>query len=73
MNERFEATESERQLIEIIREQEEGSVGFRLLIERVDGAWEIVMSISPHDERNKSRGVGNSFDQGWANMSPLWA
>ena len=68
----FEATDAGRQLIEIIREQK-GDHEFRLLIERVDGAWEIVMSIPPHDERHKARGVGSTLDAAWNGMNPLWA
>jgi len=68
----LEMTEAERQLIETIREQIDDRE-FRILIERVAGAWEIVMSVPPHNERNKARGVGGTFDAAWDGMNPLWA
>ena len=73
MKQPFELTESERQLIEIIRQQENDKTDFRLVIECVDRAWEIAMSISPHDESHGARGVGKTFNQAWDDMGPLGA
>lgn len=61
----------EQQMIEVIREN--ASNEFRLLIEREGGAWEITMSVAPHDDRHKARGTGGTFDEAWNNMAPLWA
>jgi hypothetical protein len=73
----MDITDQERQVIEILREQQSGpDNNFRLTIEHVDGAWEIAMSITFHeapDRAKRVRGVGASFDQAWDNMDPLWA
>ena len=41
--------------------------------QRQDGAWDVTLSIAPHDELNTSRGTGATFNDAWGNMAPLWA
>lgn len=66
-----ELSEAEGQMILSIREQT-GSDDYRLNVERRDGAWDITMSIAPHDKDRTSRGTGRTFDEAWGNMAPLW-
>ena len=67
MSERtFEAlTGEEWEMIEIIRENKDED-GFRLLIERRDGAWKIELK-SPRVP-NPERGAGTDFDQAWGSI-----
>jgi len=73
-NVKMEATEQERQMLEVIRDHGvDASSDFRLLIQRQDGAWDVTLSVAPHDELNTSRGTGATFNAAWDNMAPLWA
>ena len=38
--------------------------------QKQDGAWDVSLSIAPHDELNTSRGTGSN--DAWDNMAPLW-
>ena len=71
-NVKMEATEQEQQMVEVVRAHKAGA-DFRLLVERQDGAWDVTLSIEPHDELNTSRGTGLTFNDAWGNMAPLWA
>jgi hypothetical protein len=71
-NVKMEATEQEQQMVEVVREHKVDA-DFRLLVERQDGAWDVTLSIEPHDELNTSRGTGATFNDAWGNMAPLWA
>jgi hypothetical protein len=70
---KMEGSEQERQLLEALRDHE-GDVtsDFRLSVQKQDGAWDVTMSVAPHDELNTSRGTGPTFDDAWDNMAPLW-
>ena len=71
---KMEGTEQERQLLEVVREHEgDATSDFRLLVQRQDGAWDVTLSIAPHDELDTSRGTGATFNDAWDNISPLWA
>jgi hypothetical protein len=59
-------TDEEWELIETIRENRERD-GFRLLIERKHGIWE--MELKSTRVPNPERGAGNDFNQAWSNMS----
>jgi hypothetical protein len=73
-NIKMEATEQEWQMVEAVREREADTTSdFRLLVQRQDGAWDVTLSIAPHDELNTSRGTGTTFNDAWGNMAPLWA
>jgi hypothetical protein len=71
-NVKMETTEQEQQMVEVVRERK-AHADFRLLVERQDGAWDVTLSIEPHDELNTSRGTGATFNDAWGNMAPLWA
>ena len=71
-NVKMEATEQEQQMVEVVRAHK-ADADFRLLVERQDGAWDVTLSIEPHDELNTSRGTGLTFNDAWGNMAPLWA
>ena len=71
-NVKMETTEQEQQMVEVVREHK-AHADFRLLVERQDGAWDVTLSIEPHDELNTSRGTGATFNDAWGNMAPLWA
>lgn len=66
----LELTDAERQLIEILRQWHPRET-YRLVLETVNGAWEIEMS-EPRAKRG-ARGVGTTFDQAWDGMAPRWA
>jgi hypothetical protein len=70
---KMEGSEQERQLLEALRDHE-GDVtsDFRLSVQKQDGAWDVTMSVAPHDELNTSRGTGLTFSDAWDNMAPLW-
>ena len=73
-NVKMEATEQERQMVEVVRDHKvDATSDFRLLVQRQDGAWDVTLSIAPHDELNTSRGTGATFNDAWDNMTPLWA
>jgi hypothetical protein len=71
MDENFQVTDAERQLIESLRQLRPGDDNLRLVIELADGGWEIDMS-EPGTKRG-ARGVGITFDQAWDGMDPYWA
>jgi hypothetical protein len=58
-------TDQEWEMIEIIRENRQED-GFRLLIERRDGAWEIELKSKrvPYP----GRGTGADFNDAWSNV-----
>ena len=58
-------TDEEWEMIGIIRENKDED-GFRLLIERRDGAWKIGLK-SPRVP-NPERGTGTDFDQAWGSI-----
>jgi hypothetical protein len=60
-------TESEFQLIEIIREQKGGD--FRLEIKLQDGAWEVLLSNELSGKKGV-RGTGTGFDAAWEDAGP---
>ena len=58
-------TDEEWEMIEIIRENRQED-GFRLMIERRDGAWELEIRSKrvPYPER----GTGADFNEAWSNV-----
>jgi hypothetical protein len=73
-NVKMKATEQERQMVEVVRDHRvDASSDFRLLVQRQDGAWDVTLSIAPHDELNTSRGTGATFGDAWDNIELLWA
>ena len=71
---RLQLSEQERQLIEVVRENAVYD-GFRLLLERQSGSWEVILE-APEKGRKKhgtARGVGASFAAAWDNMNPRWS
>jgi hypothetical protein len=34
-------------------------------VQKQDGAWDVTLSIAPHDELNSSRGTGSTFSDAW--------
>src|SRR5262249_46479196 len=73
-NVKMEGSEQERQLLEVLRDHDgDAASDFRLLVQKQDGAWDVTLSIAPHDQLNTSRGTGSTFDDAWDNMAPLWA
>jgi hypothetical protein len=58
-------TDEEWEMIEIIRENRQED-GFRLMIERRDGAWEIELKSKrvPYP----GRGTGADFNKAWSNV-----
>ena len=72
-NIKMEGSEQERQLLEVLRDHSvDVASEFRLLVQMQDGAWDLSLSIAPHDELNTSRGTGSTFNDAWDNMAPLW-
>jgi hypothetical protein len=66
-------TQQEEQLIEVIRENANDE-GFRLLLERQNGVWEVTPRAPPRRGKlGSARGVGTSFTAAWDNMNPTWA
>jgi hypothetical protein len=61
-------TDEEWELIETIRENRE-SDGFRLVIERKHGIWE--MELKSARVPNPERGTGIDFNQAWGNMTEI--
>jgi len=66
----MEVTESEQQMLEIIRETD--ADGFRIMIERRDGVWEVSVAGKSQEKLLITRGVGPSFDEAWNNVAPPW-
>jgi hypothetical protein len=60
-------TEQERQMIEILREQQTNSEDFSITIEHRDGAWDITFSATIDGKAKRTRGTGASFGQAWDN------
>jgi hypothetical protein len=53
---KVEATEQERQMLEVIRDHGVGATSdFRLLVQRQDGAWDVTLSIAPHSDISSER------------------
>ena len=71
LNHEMEVTASERQLLDILRETHVD--GFKLVIERDGGAWEVTLSGQLPGKRRKSLGVGASFSEAWNKMLPWWS
>jgi hypothetical protein len=65
----MELTEQESQLLEMIRELDEGEQ-LRLAVARRNGQWEVIVS-APPAVRYNARGVGVTFDAAWDNLVPL--
>src|SRR5262249_11382363 len=63
-------TASERQLLDILRATHVD--GFKLVIERDGGAWEVILSGQVPGKPRKSLGVGASFREAWEKMVPWW-
>jgi hypothetical protein len=65
-------TQEELLMIGMFREWKEKD-DCRMLIEHRDGAWDITMSVAPHDVNHTARGTGATFGEAWNNMNPTWA
>jgi hypothetical protein len=67
-------TDSERELIEVLRDNSDPSEEFAISIRRQNGAWELEMSIAfvrtPEGDTPLAlaRGVGESFDVAWDSL-----
>ena len=70
MNYEMEVTASERQLLESLREMH--ADGFKLVIERDGGAWEVALTAQLPGKPRKLIGVGASFSEAWDKMVPWW-
>jgi hypothetical protein len=68
-NSHVKPTEQELQLIEMIRELEEGNE-FQLTVARSLGAWNVTLSVTPL-VAYPSRGVGVTFNEAWDNSAPV--
>ena len=56
-NVKMEGSEQERQLLEALRDHGvDAASDFRLLVQKQDGAWDVTLSIPPHDELDGSLG-----------------
>ena len=63
-NVKMKATEQERQIVEVVRDHRaDTSSDFRLLVQRQDGAWDVTLSIAPHDELNNLARNGCHFQR----------
>jgi hypothetical protein len=72
-NVKMEGSEQEWQLLQVLRNHgADVASDFRLLVQRQDSAWDVTLSIAPHDELNTSRGTGSTFNDAWDNMALLW-
>ena len=70
---KMEGSEQERRLLETLRDHDgDAASDFRLLVQKQDGAWDVTLSIAPHDQLNTSRGTGSTLNDAWDNMAPLW-
>jgi hypothetical protein len=65
----MDPTDSERQLIETIRELPEGNE-FHLTIKRDNGAWHLTISVSPRFPY-AVHGAGATFDAAWDGAAPI--
>ena len=66
-----ETHEAEEQVLEFLRGKD--AEQFTLTIAREGGAWDVTLSVPPHDKRHKGRGTGRTFAEAWHNIDPLWA
>ena len=64
----MDITEQEQQMLELLREWNK-SRNYHLQIEIVDGVWDIAMK--ELGTQSASRGMGESFNAAWDNMTPL--
>ena len=53
---------------ELLSEENDMTTNYRLEIERLDGAWDIMMR--EIDSQQITRGTGNSFEAAWSAMGP---
>jgi hypothetical protein len=60
---------AEEQLVLILREWEEKTTNYRLEIEVLDGAWNIMMR--EIDSHRITRGAGDTFEAAWNTMAPI--
>ena len=67
-NDQFEITEQEQQFLEGLRDKSKRSYDVRIVIEHMQGAWDITM-MEPGTKR-AARGTGATFDEAWDNMLP---
>ena len=74
----MDLSESETWLINMIRDREgRTDETFRVLIERIDGAWDVTLLLGINMPRAKmldeqhTRGTGPTFDAAWQNMSQV--
>ena len=63
----------ERQLECLRDHKNDPASDFRILVQKQDGAWDVTLSVAPHDELNSARGTGLTFNEAWVNVSPVWA
>jgi hypothetical protein len=62
---KIEGSEQERQLLEVLDPTGDTASDFRVCVNKQDGAWDLTLSIAPHDELNTSRGTGATFGDAW--------
>jgi hypothetical protein len=62
-------TDQERQLLEILNEQQNSDADFSLVIEHKGGAWDITLpaALSPGAKPKTTRGTGATFAEAWDN------
>jgi hypothetical protein len=65
----IELSKQEEQMIESLREWQDSSEEFSLLIEYRDGAWDITLSMTrtPGEPPKTTRGTGATFAAAWDN------
>ena len=68
----MDLTRQEQQIIKIIRGSADAKEEFQLTVTFEEGRWSVIVSKLPHGARNKILGEGDTFDEAWSNMSPLW-
>ena len=67
----LEVSKAEEDMIMSIREWA-GHDDYYLLIQHRGNAWDITLSLAPHDPDHRARGTGATFDQAWDDMDPTW-
>ena len=68
----MDLTKQEQQMLKMIRGSADAKEEFQFTVAFEEGRWSVVVSKLPHGARNKIHGEGDTFDEAWSNMSPLW-
>lgn len=65
-------SKQEQKMIVAIRASGEAKEEFRLTVSFEEGRWGVLLSTWPHGGKNKGQGQGETFDEAWENLSPLF-